>query len=345
MNTTEFVQSMPKVELNLQLEGALNRANLLTIAEQNDFPDTDRHFQNKLSLYDKPDFKRLSEVIRLVTNWLQYPEDLSRIVYDACTLLSKQNVRYAEILLNPVLFEHVNSQFDQLIEVMNDGRDRAKRAWNIDVQWIVTVNRDEPRRSDDFARYVSAASARKNGLIGLGLTGNERLQPVGQFERAFRTVEKKDIPRAVSSGHDAEDTEELVASLDHLNPTRLMDAWGVLSNAGLVKRLGDAQLPIVISLTHALRQGWVSSMSEYPLRQLYDEGLKIVLSSPLPSLVGATLNDEYIAAVDECGLSLDELAEIALNGVDAAFLPEDTRSAMREEFSTAYSNLRAGENS
>lgn len=56
------------------------------------------------------------------------------------------------------------------------------------------IPRDEPRRADDLARWVTTAVAKRAGVLGLGLSGREDGQAIGQFERAFRTVEKKEFP-------------------------------------------------------------------------------------------------------------------------------------------------------
>jgi len=64
-----------------------------------------------------------------------------------------------------------------------------------------------------------------------------------------------------------------------------------------------------------------------------------VLGSSMPNVYGATLSDEYTTAVNACGLSIEELKEIALNAVDSSFLPDDEKAALRASFEEAYAAL------
>ena len=44
MTVEDFVHAMPKVELNIRLEGGMRKETLLMIAEQNEIPDAEKNF-------------------------------------------------------------------------------------------------------------------------------------------------------------------------------------------------------------------------------------------------------------------------------------------------------------
>jgi adenosine deaminase len=186
-----FIQAMPKVELNLHLEGAILPNTLKLIADQNEISESLKHFSDWVSLINQPDYTRLYEIARMACSWLKQGEDLTRVVYDLGTALAKQNVRYAEIGINPTLYPDLNLSYDGILGAISDGRDRAKRAWGVDMNWIFNISRDDPRRADDLARWTTTANAQRSGVVALGVSGDENAQPVGQFERAFHSVEKK----------------------------------------------------------------------------------------------------------------------------------------------------------
>src|SRR5215813_9274097 len=101
MSIESFIRAMPKIELDLQFEGALQRDTLLTIAEENDIPSSLKHFDQWVALLDRPDYAHLDQLMLTVSQWIQQPEDLTRLVYDLGVSLAKQNIRYAEVALNP----------------------------------------------------------------------------------------------------------------------------------------------------------------------------------------------------------------------------------------------------
>ena len=131
MSIENFVQAMPKVALHTQLEGALDKKRLLLIAEQNEIADELKHFDEWVALLDNPDYERLPELITTVSKWLQHPEDLTHVTYELGVNLAKQKVRYAEVHVNPIQFTENNWAFEEFMDALNDGRDRAERGWGV----------------------------------------------------------------------------------------------------------------------------------------------------------------------------------------------------------------------
>ena len=339
MSTASFIQAIPKVELTIHLEGAMHKPSLLVIADQNDVAESLKHFNEWVRLLNTPDYKRLYEIIKVTTGWVQHADDLKRLAYDLGTSLAKQNVRYAEVSVNPALYSELNLTVENFFVALNDGRERAKRAWGIEMAWILSVPRDEPRRADDLARWVSSPGAKRAGIVALGLEGREDVQPVGQFERAFRAVEKKDVPRVARAG-DMLGAEGVLATLEQLAPNRLIDAWGIVDSKPALNDVRENAVAISFSLQRALSHGWVTQIADHPVRRLYDDNVTIVLGTDMPTLYGTTLNDEYQMLVDQLGFSIDELQEVALNAVRASFLSDDAKQAMVESFTAEYSRLR-----
>lgn len=332
MSLRDFIAAIPKVELNLQLTGALRRESLLMIAHQNGVPAQREDFDQWLELIDRPDYARLDEIAREAGSWVMYPEDIALVVYDMGLALSKQNVRYAEVTVAPPDFigsAHMN--FDTFFAALNDGRDRVLRAWNVDISWILCIPWDNPRSGDDVARWATGHAAQLGNVVGMGLIGPEGAQPVGQFRRAFDTARKKELFTVVNAGSSL-GVEGIDDALAELTPHRLTDSWGIAGNAAIRDNLAENGIPIVVSLHRALRLGLTKSASDYPLRQLLDSGLQILLSSGMPSLLGATLIDEYELARTACGLGIDSLIQLMRQSIDLSFLDSERKEKLLLRF-------------
>lgn len=340
MSIETYLEAMPKVELHARLEGAVGTDVILLIAEQNEVHEGLKHFNTWVGLVQKPDYARMDEIIRVASQWPRLPEDLSRMAYNVGTYLSKQNVKYAEITVNPALYTELPIPVEQFFGALNDGRERAERAWGIRLAWIVGVPREEPRRADDLVRYALTVAGRKAGVAGLGLVGRETAQPVGQFERAVTSAEKKGVPVTVSAG-EHEGAEGIQKALDVLRPARIDIGWGATESPEVMKQLQDTDTAVTVSMARALKTGKIESYKDYPLRALYDDGVRVVISSDMPVFFGTTLTEQYQIAARDLGFSVDELEDIALNAVRASFLPDEEKATMLEEFEQAYAALRA----
>ncbi len=340
MSIESFIQAMPKVEPNIQLEGAMLPHTLAVIAEQNDIYETLKHFDQWVNLINQPDYSRIYEIVRMANSWLKSPDELTRVVYDLGTTLSKQNVVYAEVGVNLSLYPDLNLSYDDLLAAINDGRDRAKRAWGIDMAWMFMIPREEPRRADELARWCGTAAARRGGVVALGLSGDEKAQPVGQFERAFHMVEKKEVGRVARAGI-PQDAEGILKAIEELHPHRILDAWGAAELPETLTALVDNAVTVSVSLSRAQKQGWVAEVSDYPLRKLIGDGITVVIGSDMPSLYHSTLNDEYQMAVEQCGLSPEELEKLALNAVEFSFMDDAAKAELLKTFAESYAALRA----
>lgn len=339
MDMQEFIRAMPKVDLNIRLEGAFQRETLLTIAEENDIPGSVKKYKNWVALLNKPDYNRLDELIRTVSGWLRYPDNLARLVYDIGIYCHQQNIRYAEVSVNPFIHMLEGQSFEQFLAALNDGRDRVERGWGVKMNWLLTVPRSEPRHADDTSRSAASAAGRKGGVVGFGVLGREKSQPVGQFERSFNTAHKKDVMTFIQAG-DTYGAEGILEAFEHLSPTRLIGGWGAVDAPDVLEMLSQQEIPLVVSMAEALSLGWADNYASYPLRRLYDENVKVVLSADMPTFYNTTLTDEYLAAVEHADLNLDALQEIALNALQYSQLEEDEKLLMIADFLTEYERLR-----
>lgn len=335
MSVESFIHAMPKVELGVQLEGTVQRETLAIIAEQNDIPENDRRFSQWLGLLDKPDYARLSEILREVSRWLLHPDDLARIVYEYGVSMAKQNIRYAEVYVNPLLYLENGFTFEQLLAALNDGRDRAERGWKVRLAWVLAIPRDQVRKADDYLRWVTSAAAKKGRVVGLALVGPSGAQPINQYERLFRSAEKKSVPTAAYF-YGTDNVAEVVSLL---TPNRL-HLGSLYSSAASLQPVIEQQIPVELAITQAVRHGQIASYSAYPLRELLDEGVKVILSSRMPALYKRHLKDEYLTAVQECGIGIDELEQISLNAVRASWLGEDERQVLLDDMQRQYAALR-----
>lgn len=340
MSVESYIRAMPKVELHLHLEGALRTETLLTIAEQNEVAENIKHFDEWVRLLDAPDYQRLDEIVQTTNLWLQQPDDLTRVVYDLGVALRDQNVRYAEVSVDPVLYTENGISFDQFMSAIDDGRRRAERAWGVRMGWIFTMPREQPRKSDDVVRWATTPANRKSGVVALGLDGREDVQPVGQFERAFHTAEKKLLPRTVHAG-DVQAAEGILEAIHTLMPDRLYDGWGAADAPDVLNLLVERNISLNVSLAKALCTGKVATYADHPLRHLYDEGVALTIGSDMPSFYKSTLADEYIAIVEHMAFSLEELEELALNAIRTSFLSPEEKESMLTSFAEEYERLRA----
>ena len=331
MGLHEFFAAIPKVDLNLQLTGAFVDEGLLMIARQNGVPADSEDFAFWADMLVNPDYKRVDELAAVAGSWVRYPEDVARVVYDIGVVLAKAKVSYAEISVTPSEFIGKSSMsIDVFINALNDGRDRALRAWGVDMAWILCIPRDNPRVGDDVARWATSAAAKGGNVVALGLIGEDDAQPVGQFKRAFATARKKGIFTVAQT--DGMDADSLLLALEELEPHRLSETWAIHNQPYIINRLAEAGIPVVLSISRALRRGLIDAASAYPLRTLVDNKVQALLASGMPRLYQSSLVDEYVMAVEQCGLELNDVVDLARRSIQLSFLDDERKQTLLDNF-------------
>lgn len=340
MDVADYIQLMPKAELNISLEGAVQAETWLMIAEQNEImAEARKPYIAARDLLEKRDVNRLDELVAGVCGWLRYPDDLARVVYDAGLMLFKQNVKYAEINVNPSLFMPGNMTFDTFMTALNDGRDRVQRGWGIIIRWNLVVSREEPRRADEVMRLASSAVGKKHHVVGYGLAGREDAQPIGQFERAFQTAKKKDVPTFTRSGEigGAASIEEV---LEHLVPDRIVDAVGLLDSPASIEAIIERDIAVVATPSRADALKKLNERGGYSLRDLLSQRLPVTLSADLPQIFGQSTTDIYTQAAANADLTIDEIDQLVLNGLQYSFLDDATKADLSAAFLAEMTELR-----
>ena len=342
MSVESFIRAMPKVDIHVQLEGALSRQIVTMIAEQTDAIaryKREKDYHQWLDLYENLNYSRLDEIAREVASWVSHPEDIARGVYDLGVQYSKQNVKYLEVLVIPAIYTDLDLTFQDVINALAEGADKARRGWDVRINWILAMPRERPRKSDDIARWATGASAEKNNVVGLGLVGVEDAQPIAQFRKAFTTAERKGLAR-LSHAYSSEDAEEFDKVLDVVSPTRLHDVWALLDDEAALRQVTEREIPIVVTPTREVRLGRIDAVAQYPIQQMLDAGVKVLIASGMPTLYGTTIADEYIALVQECGLSIEQIENLALDSVRYSLLDQADKTAMLDDFREQYATLK-----
>lgn len=340
MSLRAFVQAMPKAELHVHLEGSVQPQTLLDLAAQNGVTLPAADVAGLRDWYTFRDFDHFIEIYLQICACLQTPEDFTRITYEYGCTMAEHNIRYAEVTWTPA--SHVNAQlpFEALLAGVNAGRAQAEQEWDIQMQWILDISRNQPHTASDVVRWTTSSTAREGHVVALGLGGPEVGWPPEMYETAFR----EGLEQGTHSNPHAGETvgpESVWGALRALRAERIGHGVRAIEDPALLDLLVEQQIPLEVNPTSNLCLGVYPDYSKHPLRTLIEAGACVTINSDDPPLFNTTLTDEYQHAVEDCGLTIDQLIETALNAVRVAYLPENKKAALLAEFQTAYAQLRA----
>lgn len=321
----EFYRSLPKIDLHRHLEGSLRFETVRELARQHgmDLPPTGQ-LRTMVEVHRDQPFTFENFLSKFATLRLFYrsPEIIARVTRETIADAAADNVRYLELRFTPVALS--KAQGFSLAEVMDwviEGAQRADEEFGVTTRLIASVNRHE---SLPLAAQVSylAAERLEQGIVGLDLAGNEADYPAEPFAPIFQAAREKGLRITVHAGEWGPGSNVAVALRD-LGAERIGHGIRVLESPEAVELAQEQGAVFEVCLTSNYQSGAVPDYKRHPMREMLDRGLHVTLNTDDPSISQIVLSDEYRLAVEEMGLSLDELRKRVLAAAQASFLPQE----------------------
>lgn len=340
MSLIDHIQAMPKAELHLHLEGSVGPETLLMLAENNRLRLPFATIEDAKKFYVYRNFAQFAQTLLLAVRCTRREEDFALIVERMGAELARQNIRYAEVIWTPQFYLGRPYPLSAVLAALNAGRSKVRRDWGIEMRWVPDLVRSVPAPMHTIGRWVSSDEAITGGVVALGLGGPEAGNPAEMFEEPFRQAREAGLFANPHAGENA-GPASVWAALQVLKATRIGHGVRAVEDSALLEHLAERRVPLEVCPTSNLRLKLYPSYAEHPLKRLVEAGCVVTINTDDPPLFGTNLSTEYLHAVQDCGLSLDQLEQAALNAVRANYLPDVEKVVMLKEFEAEYARLRS----
>ncbi len=342
----EAVAAAPKVVLHDHLDGGMRASTLVELADAagHRLPTTDaagleRWVQRQANSGSLMSFL---EPFEHTTAVLQTAEALTRVAHESVLDLAADGVVYAESRFAPELSTNGGLEMDEVMAAvlagLRSGEVAAADAGRPITARAIVCGMRQAGRTAEAAR--AALAFRDDGVVGFDIAGPEDGFPPTDHAEAFTLLREGLMPFTVHAGEAAGPTS--VAQALGMGASRLGHGVRVVedvsrSSDGTVT-LGrtaafvrDRQVPLEVCPHSNVQTGTSASVAEHQVGALRDLGFTVTLSSDDRLWTGTTLTDEMMALVDTQGWTWDDLRQVTLDSLDAAFVDQPTRMALLSE--------------
>lgn len=116
-----------------------------------------------------------------------------------------------------------------------------------------------------------------------------------------------------------------------LSVDRIEHGIRAVEDTGTVALLREREITLDICPISNVKLRASGEMSTHPIRRLFDAGVRCTVSTDDPLVFGNRVSDEYVALALDLGFSRKELIQVARNGWEAALLDSATRHGFLEQ--------------
>ncbi|MQY13341.1 Aminodeoxyfutalosine deaminase [Streptomyces sp. RB5] len=327
--TRRDVRLLPKAHLHLHFTGSMRTGTLLELADKYGV-----HLPEALSSGEPPRlratdergwfrFQRLYDIAR---SCLRSPEDIRRLVLEAAEEEVRDGSGWLEIQVDPTSYAPRLGGLIPAIEIILDAVETASRDTGVGIRVLIAANRmKHPLDARTLARLAVRYVDR--GVVGFGLSNDERRGLARDFDRAFHIAREGGL-FAAPHGGELTGPASVRDCLDDLRAKRVGHGIRAAESPALLRRLAQEGVTCEVCPASNVALGVYEKPADVPLRVLWDAGVPMALSADDPLLFGSRLAAQYAFAREHHGFTDEELAELARQSVRASVAPDAVRERL-----------------
>jgi adenosine deaminase len=340
MKELDAYDALPKVELHCHVEGAIRPKTVVELARKNrkQLPTED-----PTELYRYHSLDSFLAIFWMVQELLGGPDDWERVAYESIKDAAPHGLRYREMFFTPARHLAAGQDLRQIIAGLTRGVSRAEAETGTRCMLICDIDRafGAGPAVELVDRLVELRRAgRADRVIGVGMDSTELGVDPRAFADAFARAERGGLRR---TGHAGEDTgpENIATALEALGIERIDHGLAILGDPELTRRVADARIPLdVCPNSNVMIANKYERLEDHPYRRMRQAGLLATLNTDDPAMTDLDLGREYRSVAKALGMPWEEMTAVALDGVEASWLDDAEKAALRRSFEREIAGIR-----
>ncbi|HQR26231.1 MAG TPA: adenosine deaminase [Nocardioides sp.] len=326
------LRALPKAHLHLHFTGSMRHETLLELAERDGIALPDplvSQWPPRLSAVDEKGWFRFQRLYDVARSVLRTEDDVRRLVREAAEDDVRDGGRWLEIQVDPsgyaARFGGITAFTDLVLDCVRDATART----GLEMAVVIAANRTRhPLDARTLARLAAQYAGR--GVVGFGLSNDERRGRTAEFGRAFAIAERAGL-WLVPHGGELLGPASVRSCLDDLHADRLGHGVRSVEDPRLLDRIVEAGVALEVCPVSNVALGVYSDLTSVPLPQLLAAGATVALGADDPLLFGSRLAGQYATMRAAHDLTDGQLAELARMSLRASRAPADRVAAWSAE--------------
>ena len=334
MTDEDFISGLPKAELHVHIEGALEPELLFELAERNRVALPYANVEAVRAAYDFSNLQSFLDIYYAGASVLQTEQDFYDLTWAYLERAQQDNIRHTEIFFDPQTHTDRGLAFEVVIRGIQQALADAEQHYGLTSGLILCFLR-HLSEEEAFATLQVALPFRK-WIVGIGLDSSEVGNPPEKFERVFAKAASKGFRKVAHAGEEGP-ADYIWGALDVLGVERIDHGVQCLQDPELVRLLAAKQIPLTVCPLSNTKLCVFERMEDHNLKQLLDAGLRVMINSDDPAYFGGYINENFAAVQRVFDLDQAALVQYAIHSVEASFASGERKRALRKEIIQATS--------
>ena len=338
----DMYDAIPKVELHCHVEGSVRPQTVLELART---AGRTLAVEDPTELYRYTSLDSFLAIFWLVQGTLVEPADWERIAYESLIDAAAHGLRYREMFFTPARHLEAGQTLAGIVDGLTAGIEAAETAASVQCMLIADMDRAYgPVAGQELVAQLAELreQGRAERVIGVGMDSTELGVDLASFAEPFELARRHGLR---CTGHAGEAVgagpQNILIGLDVLGLERIDHGIAVIEDSTLARRMAADRIPLTVCPnSNVVIANRFPTLREHPFRAMREAGLLVTLNTDDPAMTDLDLGKEYRSVAEAQGLNFDDLAGVALDGIEASWLDDVDRRVLRREFSRALEDLR-----
>ncbi len=323
-----FIHGIPKAELHIHIEGALESELMLELAAKNGVDLPFASVGDVRRAYDFKDLQSFLDIYYQGAQVLLTEDDFYRLTWSYLQKAAEQNVRHAEIFFDPQTHTARGVKFETIVAGIHRALMDAERQLAVSSKLIMCFLRH--LSVDEALTTLEEAWDFKDMITGVGLDSSELGFPPENFGPVFDRARQWGFKTVAHAGEEGP-PEYIWQALKLLRVERIDHGVRCLEDAALVEYLVENQIPLTVCPLSNVRLKVFDQMKQHNLMQMLESGLCVTVNSDDPAYFGGYIEENFLALHQAHGLTAEDMFKLARNAFKASFLdPAEKKKYLSE---------------
>lgn len=324
----QLIQTIPKAELHIHIEGSLEPELMFTLAQRNGVPIPYQTVDEVRSAYQFENLQSFLDLYYAGAAVLQTEQDFYDLTWAYLQKCAAQTVRHTEIFFDPQTHTDRGIPFEVVLSGIRQALQDGQQQWGISSKLILC-----------FLRHLSAEAAmatleqalpHQEAIAAVGLDSSEQGHPPIKFQSVFDRARAEGFLTVAHAGEEGP-AEYIWQALQLLKVARIDHGVRCVEDPALVDYLVEHLIPLTVCPLSNVKLCVFERMEQHNIKQLLDRGLRVTVNSDDPAYFGGYVAENFQATADALHLTPQDLYRLCRQSFQSSFLsPAEIQSRLEE---------------
>ncbi|MCE3046590.1 adenosine deaminase [Helicobacter kayseriensis] len=324
----QFIETLPKIELHLHIEGTLEPEMMLHLSQKNQIPIPYQNLEEIKRAYRFQNLQSFLDVYYAGASVLCEQEDFFDLTWAYMLQCKENHVIHSEIFFDPQTHIMRGIPISRVVGGITQALKKAKEELGISSVLIACILRHLTQ--EEGIKALEELIPYKKDIVAIGLDSSEIGNPPSKFRELFARAKEEGFLLVAHAGEEADYT--YIQEALELGASRIDHGVQCDKSEELVEFLKIHRIPLTMCPLSNYALKVTPDLTKHNLLELLRKGLCVTINSDDPAYFGGYMNTNFEAVYEALHPTKEEMRQFSLNALEASFLSYEEKEELKRKF-------------